>query len=512
MKKHIVRGAIGFGVAAIAVVAVALSIGPTGSSAADGDHWIDNLGDGTTALEFDGNSSEDCTSDAFLEADYDLWHFVVNQATDPDTILTWNATNSVWSDPSEVTVVDVTEDYGSYTSGDGTKHLWIATTPVGATLVSAYLDYEGEAGRENLSHACGRSSTTPSIEIGSDVTYDMTWDWELDKSVVWRVNPAGGYTLDYSIEANRSDDPRLVPMTLHVTDGVAVTPSSLELTDLDVTFTQGTYTQPCDVNLAELTYDCEIDVSRISVDPATGRPTGTGTLSASATHSGGTLTDTAEFDFGTVEPTTVHAETASITDDYATPGNMADDLSTEESELDYSLNWAPSGTTCRERTNVATLLIDDPAPETENPTDSVTVHWCPPLPGLTIGFWGNKTGAPQVVANFVALKATYPNALGLAPTLGSTSAVRNFFRNASCSGTCASMFAAQFLATAMNATDPVFADQSVMFEEACMTVSELLVAADAGATGATKEWYSRYKTILDDINNSRQTTCLSVVD
>lgn len=201
-KKRFIRGAIGVAAVAAVVAGITALIGPTGSSAAVGDHFVDNLGAGTTAADFDDNSSEDCTSTAFVEGDYDLWHFVVNQATDEDTILSWNTANSVWSNPSEVTVVDVTEDYGDYTSGDRNKQLWIATTPAGATLEVAYLDYAGSAGNEVLSHACGRSSVTPRIEIDPNVTYDMTWDWDIDKTVDWSVNPLGGYVLDYSIEAH----------------------------------------------------------------------------------------------------------------------------------------------------------------------------------------------------------------------------------------------------------------------------------------------------------------------
>lgn len=501
-----VIAAVGLGVGAVAVAGRAGDSGPTG------DHWVDNLGDGTTASDFDGNSSGDCTTEAFTSGDYDLWHFVVNQASDAETTLSWNAGQSVWSNPTEVTVVDVTSQYGSYTSGDGTKHLWIATTPVGATLESAYLNYDGTAGRENLSHACGRSAPTPGIKIDPIVSYDMTWDWNVNKSVVWGTNPTGGYALSYSVEANRSDAPRIIPGSLHVTDSVLVIPPTLVLSSLSVSFTQGSYTQPCSVDLAALHYDCELDVSQITRDATTGRPTGTGTLNAEATYSGGTLTDSLGVDFDGVDPTTVYAETASLVDDYATPGDTSDDPSTDQRLLEYVVNWTPTGTTCNERTNIATLLIDNPVPGTDNPTDTVTVRWCPPLPGLTIGYWSNKTGSPLVVARFAALKAQYPHVFALIPNLTTTTAVRNFLLNATCTGTCQSMFAAQFLATAMNALDDDFADQALMVGDECMTVAELLEAADAGATGATKSWYESFKTIFDQINNSRQTSCLTVID
>ena len=488
-----------------------LGAGPASAVVEVGDHWVDNLGTGTTALAFDGNSSSDCTNTAFTSANYDLWHFVVNQASDPTTTLSWNAANSVWSNPTSVSVVDVTSQYGNYTSGDGTKHLWIATTPPGATLVSAYLNYAGTAGRENLSHACGRS-VQPGIEIDPTVAYDTTWEWNVNKDVVWAADPAGGYTLSYAVYANRSDAQSIVPGSLHITDGIIATPPTLDITALTVTFTQGTYVETCTTDLATLHYDCALDESRVTIDSSTGLPSGTGTLSATATYAGGTLTASAEVTLGGVAPRHVHGATGTIVDDNATPADMTDDRTTPESELDYTIGWTPTGPGCSERTNTAIVDINDPAPGVVDPSDSVTVRWCPPVPGLTIGYWGNKMGAPLVLARIAGIRTMYPHVSALIPTLTTTTAVRSFFQNASCAGNCASMFAAQFLAVAMNAHDVNFAAQGAMVGDACMTVSQILTAADAGVTGATKSWYERWKTLLDAINNSRQTPCLTVID
>ena len=511
MKKK-TRFAFGGVVALLASAGlIAVVASGNGNAASGGDHLVDNLGEGTTASDFDGNSSSDCSSETFQAAGYDLWHFVVNQASDPTTMLSWNEENSVWSNPSEVDVVDVTTQYGNYTSGDGTKHLWIATTPPGATLVTAYLNYDGTAGRENLSHSCGRSEPTPSIKIDPTIRYDMAWDWQVDKTVDWSVKPTGGYTLAYDVQASRSANAHIVAGTLHVTDGVLVVPPTLELTDLTVTFTQGAYSQPCAVTMSTLKYDCTLDSSKVTTSAATGRPIGSGTLSAVATYSGGTLTDSLDISFDGVEPTTTYGETASLVDDYATPSNVSDDQSSSTTELTYTFDWSPSGSTCNERTNTATAVIDNPEPGTENPTDSVTVRWCPPMPGRTIGYWGNKTGAEAVFASITSLKTKYPNALfGFAPA--NASAVRTYFQNANCNGDCKTMFTAQFLATAMNARDTDFAAQGVEFGGECISVADLLTEANAVALGASKTWYVAYKSIFDDINNSRQITCLAVID
>jgi len=110
------------------------------------------------------------------------------------------------------------------------------------------------------------------------------------------------------------------------------------------------------------------------------------------------------------------------------------------------------------------------------------------------------------------LKAEYPNALSVVPMFGSWNEVRPFFRSANCRGTCMSMFQAQFLATAMNALDGDFADQGVMVMGECISVADLLDEANDGAFGTTKSWYSSWASIFDDINNSEQTSCLSIID
>jgi len=509
-KRLLVRGAL----AVLAVAAVVAAVtGSTGSAAPVGDHYIDNLGSGVTAEGFSGgNTNSDCSTSIFLEGDYDLWHFVVNQ-TEGAGNLSWNSGLSAWSSPSSVNVTDVTTQYGSYQPGAGIRHLWIATTPSGATLNTAYLDYTGTAGNEVLSHTCANSLiTVTSIDTDPEVAYDMTWDWAVDKRLEWGVDPLGGYDLDYEIEANRSAHPRTLPGSLHVTGTVSVDPPTTVVTDLDVTFTQGAYSRSCTSVLATLAYDCEIDVAQVLIDAATGRPTGTATVSAVVTYAGGTMTDSAGIDFDDFDPDRIYAATATIVDDYATPGDVTDDMSTTNDYLSYDVDWYPAGGECVERTNIALLAIDDKPTGMVDPTDSVTIRWCPPLPGRTIGYWGNKMGAPEVREYLSSLKTAYPAALGGVGPFAGDAQVRAFFRDANCSGDCRSMFQAQFLATAMNALDDDFAEQGVMLMGDCWSVMDLLDEANDGVATADKSWYSDWKSLFDDINNSRQTTCLAVID
>jgi hypothetical protein len=223
------------------------------------------------------------------------------------------------------------------------------------------------------------------------------------------------------------------------------------------------------------------------------------------------MTDSTGLDFDDFSPNHVYATTATIIDDNATPTDESDDRSTMGDYLSYEVDWYPMGDECVERTNTALLAIDDKPTGMVDPSDSVTVRWCPPLDGRTIGYWGNKMGAPMVVDSLPSLKSAYPDALdGVGPFTGRE--VRGFFRDANCSGDCGSMFRAQFLATAMNAIDDDFADQGVMLMGECWSVAELLDEANDGAEMASREWYVAWKSLFDDINNSEQASCLSVID
>jgi len=380
---------------AVAAVVAAVT-GSTSSASPVGDHYVDNLGTGVTAEGFSNdNANSDCSTAMFLAGNYDLWHFVVNQAEGAGN-LSWNAGMSTWSTPSSVSVADVTTQYGSYQPGANTRHLWIATTPPGATLVTAYLNYTGTAGNEVLSHTCARSDVgIQSIEVDPDVAYDMTWDWAVDKTADYEVDPMGGFDVHYGIEAHRSDVQRLLPGTLHVTGVIDVDPPTTVLTSLAVSFTQGSYTQVCSADLAESSYDCTLDVTKVQIDSTTGRPTGTATVSAVAGYSGGTLTDSTGLDFDDFAPDHVYAATATILDDNATPGDAGDDRSTTSDYLSYDIDWNPMGEECMERTNTATLAIDDKPMGMVDPTDSVTIRWCPPLDGSNDRVLGQQDGCTR---------------------------------------------------------------------------------------------------------------------
>ena len=208
--------------------------------------------------------------------------------------------------------------------------------------------------------------------------------------------------------------------------------------------------------------------------------------------------------------------------------------------MTYTLNWQfNNGAGCNQSiTNTASLINDKN--ETIVPASgsivsrTVVVSCGRSEPGLTIGFYGNKQGGKQVV-DYRANWRSGSNGIGWTvappkwntvlislPDFGSDTAVRDYMNAANCNSsgansngfTCRTMFRAQALASVMNAIkSQAFADQSVMFQGACTKVSKLFTDAlasttiDVGTTPALIASRIAYKSIFDDLNNSRATRC-----
>lgn len=222
--------------------------------------------------------------------------------------------------------------------------------------------------------------------------------------------------------------------------------------------------------------------------------------------------------------------------------------------LSYTVDWNfNSGRGCDQTiTNTAKLYRSTTEVEEEKePTGdyvksvSDTVTCQKPEPGLTIGFYGNKQGGTQVVdyqgatptrANPV-INGSWRDSTKLpngapnwtvtlkkinASAWTSDSQVRSYMTNANCNSggansggkTCQTMFRAQALASVMNAIkNPTFREQAVMFQGACTKVSKLFSdalasdAIDAGTSPALIASRIAYKSIFDDLNNTRAIRC-----
>ena len=479
---------------------------------------------------YDGNSSDDCETATFVVQDQDLWHFVVapeNVNNGESYKLTANITAVIikWVDDGFVRYTG-TDDYDQ---GNAGPNLFWAYTEPGRTIEQAWLEYtvtrdDGQPATEtyltsphNLSHACAADGgdEPPTIDIDSetqyDMLYDLVYDWSIDKSVDSDGLVATGsdpFALDYSVIATRIEPG--TPGNFRIVDGSMVAKGTVmvtnaEMADIVVTSPNANCVVIDDLNPADDNYlwQC-VYIVEPTVTSASGLSGTNAPISATVTTDAGTATDTEEIPW--LAPDTLNLADVIHATAYIKDGDRRTEASAGPLSLTYSVEWSP--TTCPDqRVNVAELfdgLTDEPL----GVDDTLTVSGCPPVPGRTIGFWGNRVGAPQVVAAFPALKVQYP-ALAAIPITNEAS-VRNYFRNANCSGDCVTMFLAQALGAAMNANSGSFGDQSVYFADQCRTVESWLDFALRTAVPTDRETRIAFKSLFDDVNNTRAIRCASV--
>jgi hypothetical protein len=480
------------------------------------------------------NSDGDCSTEQFLAQDQDLWHFVVPR----ENIRIGSGSTAVsYRLTANITAVIIQWEGGGlerYTGTDdydqgnaGPNLFWIYTEP-GRTIEQAWLEYsvtrdDGESATEtflttphNLSHACAVAlNEPPTVDINPDafydVLYDLTYDWTIDKSVDPTGLLASGsdpFVLRYTVQASRVEPAvagnwRIVDGSMVLTGVVILTNATIN--DVVVVTDGGTCevsddSVPGDDNYV---FECLI-INEPSITSAAGLDGSGATVSATVTTTFGTDTDSEVIPWGEPDSVTladVFHETAYIVD-----GERQSSASSGPLSLEYTVEWLP--TECPDqRVNVAELF-DGVTNEPLGIDDTLVITGCTPVPGRTIGYWGNRIGAPQVVAAFPELSVQYP-ALAAIPITNEAS-VRNYFTKASCTGDCVTMFLAQALATAMNARNGAFGDQPVFFDGACRTVDEWLDIALRTAVPTTRTARIAYKTLFDDLNNTRATRCASI--
>ena len=520
------------GVTIAAIIAIGAFIVASSSSAEsyDTNKVVPNAA-GQSA-DYGDNSDGDCSTDAFLGQDQDLWHFVVAPQNVNDggesykLIADITAVYVKWQGITDAVRYTGTDDYDQ--GNAGTNLFWAYTEP-GRTIEQAWLEYtvtrdDGEPATEtyltsphNLSHACaaGGGDVPPTIEVDSiadyDMVYDLVYDWEIDKTIDESSLIATGtdpFVLKYSIDAVRVEPPvpdnyRIVDGSMIVTGDVVVTDA--EMSDIVVTTPGGNCMVSEDANPSDGTYlyECVI-ISEPAVTSASGLDGQNITITGVVTTDAGTDTDFEVIPWG--EPDTLTVDDIIHATAYIVDGDRSTEASAGPLSLDYTVEWQP--TVCPdERVNIAELF-DGVTDESLGIDDTLTVSGCPAVPGRTIGYWGNKMGAPQVVAAISALKVQYP-ALAAIPITNEAS-VRNYFTKANCSGDCITMFLAQALGTAMNANSGSFGDQSVYFDDQCKTVDEWLDIALRTAIPTDRTTRIAFKTLFDDLNNTRATRCASV--
>ncbi|MEY3452921.1 MAG: hypothetical protein RL574_659 [Actinomycetota bacterium] len=524
------RWSLGITVAAILAIGAFIVASSSSAESYDANKVVANA-EGKSA-DYGDNTSGDCDTEAFLGQEQDLWHFVVapQNVRDGDESYKLSAEITAvhikWQGIAGVVRYTGTDDYDQ--GNAGANLFWVYTEP-GRTIEQAWLEYvvtrdDLETPTEtyltsshNLSHACASDygSEPPTIQIDSvadyDMVYDLVYDWDIDKTVdaaSLLANGADPYVLRYSIDAVRVEPP--VPGNYRIVDGSMIVTGTVDVTDAEmsdivVTTPGGNCLVTDDANTSDgnYIYTCVI-ISEPAVTSAAGLDGQSVTVTGVVTTDAGTATDNVVIPWG--EPDSLTVDDVLHATAYIVDGERRSETSAGPLSLDYSITWQPEE--CPDqRVNVAELF-DGATEQSLGVDDTLTISGCPPVPGLTIGYWGNKMGAPQVVNAFAALAVKYP-ALAAIP-ITSEASVRSYFTKASCSGDCMTMFLAQALGTAMNARSGSFGDQPVYFDGQCKTVDSWLDIALRTAIPTDRATRIAFKSLFDDLNNTRAIRCASV--
>ena len=454
----------------------------------------------------------------------DLWHLVVSSGVTTVSIEELSSGTATVNFENGSLSADYVVDGTKWSRDDKDGvawHIYLSTLPrlVGSTDLptSFTLTWDDKEetrtiGEVRWSHSCllrdQSSVPDPTVtieEITGSYTegYDNQYSWTIAKSVA-SVNeslfPDGStYTLDFTVTAERSGP---TEVNSHVVDGsvalfVTVSVTDAELADVSVTVDGGL----CSLPDAATVFECTgLDVAE----------------SYEVTAAVGVASNEDSIDFDAL----VQRVGRTLRDELDKTVTIADSILEEElvaatgTEIfTYSTDWTP--TACgSEFNNTATLYGDDKVADLGS-ASSATVAYCPQAltgsssAGRTIGYWGNKWGAPQVVDAYVSLKLAYPE-LTYVP-ITTAASVRDYFTKANCKGDCVTMFRAQALATAMNARFGDFGAATVAHGGVCRTVDSWLTRAlntHVPTTTAVRQAYAKF---FDGLNNNlAQPACATV--
>lgn len=376
------------------------------------------------------------------------------------------------------------------------------------------------------------------LSVTSSATYDTEVntinDWSVDKRFVKsELLQSGTYKLDYSLIVTKSSsnsEPTLVEGSPKVSGTFTVSEASATKVGIDIVGVDGESckTTP-DQSDTGGTYECLLPDGTTLSDLV-----GTVSVTAAVTENWGDDDDTADTTWsvaaGSPKVGGVVDEEVYLSDDLAelsltalvTSGNATNSggsLLSNSFDVAFTVNYSISGVEpCTSPINTVVLYGDD---DEQVASDDVTATVpCPAVAGLTIGYWGNKMGGPEVVArrkdNWTSAAQGWATRWPALSTIGSTwktdADVRNYMNKATCDKGCETMFLAQALASAMNVfRNEAYGQQSVRFKGQCVQVSKLM--ADALGSSSKTSWPSGalrvdYKSIFDDLNNTRATRCI----
>lgn len=211
-------------------------------------------------------------------------------------------------------------------------------------------------------------------------------------------------------------------------------------------------------------------------------------------------------------------------------------ISSSPYTMSYTLNWQwNNGAGCGMSVSNTAKLLGDESKELTAQKLTNTVNCLKAEPGLTIGYYGNKAGGTEVAKTYKSKWRTSASAGVYSPSIywnntlsslddfADDQAVRKYMTEANCNSTskgntggytCRTMFRAQALASTMNAIKSAkFGNQSVLFRGSCTKVTTLLrdalhfTSVDQSTSVTGIQTRIDYKSIFDDLNNSRAARC-----
>lgn len=473
-------------------------------------HWIDNLGSGVTAVQLsDGNNHPDCLNPTFTTSDSDLWVFEISGASDPKSIPVWDGTVPAWTADGPVTVRDVTQQYGVYVPSPTTKRLYIETTPSGAELNAAHLLYNGRSTSEVLDHTCARGIE---LQMPSDltITYDLTYHWAIDTQVEWKAVDAYTYDITYVAKRQRDEVPQLQEGSAFVRGTLGFAGPNQTATSVLIQYVAGDYVQDCSVRPEDLSFECPIDHSRVTVDPATGHPTQIGSINVSAQTEHGTVTRNFPVDWSKVQPQHIFRTDAVIRNHTAMVAHAEVEVSKNVVINFFRETWSPASNYCSSHTQIFELISQPSTSLSPENSSTTTFTWCRPRPGYSLQYLGGPYGIPMLVANVEPLRQAYPKALANLPPLTNRDEIRQFLGSLACFESCDALFNAQFLTAAFNALDPGFASQQIHVGDRCLTVGQYLQEVNDEAPSLDRAALVVRKSELERINGALVTTCPTV--
>ena len=489
-------------VSALVFPASAADITPSG-------HWIDNLGAGVTAAEFGkGNDSPDCQSPRFRNGNVDLWVFEVRGASNPASKPVWDGAVPAWTTGGDLTVVDVTAEYGGYLPDTTTKRLYLETSPPGARLNAARLMYTGTSDSEVLARTCAH---VLDIRLKGELSssYDLSFRWTIDVDVSWTATEAYAFDIAYSATRNRASVPAIQPGSVRVTGSLQLGDPDLPVESIEVGYIVRDHRQDCPVDPLTFWFSCAIDESLLTIDPSTGRPVDVGFISTTALTPAGTATGRFPVDWRTVPPSHVFRTSAMIRNHQAMVSHKEVQVAKYTATNFFQETWRPGSNYCSTQTQTFELITAPPTTTTDEDRTTSTLTWCRPRPGYSLQYLGGPYGIPMLIAND-DLRFSYPSALADLPPLTTREEVRTFLDSIACINSCAGLFKAQFLTAAFNALDPSFAQQSILIRGSCLTVADYLRQVDNEASRMKETDRIVRKAELERINGALVTTCPTV--